>query len=149
MFDGKKYILEDRRSSKKIAEQIKRRLKKMKYLVEIVEEEGDYFIYTYNTWRDEENVEYRCDYCGKTVEMKELRKVDEKMGNIRNANSELIEFISDELPEEKVSWVHDAYPYSHSTEDGDHVLNLCNECFKKAFKKSGVGDELDNDYYND
>ena len=74
----------------------------------------------------EENMRlYRCYYCNVDVDLAELEQVEEE---IRELGDETVELVYDHLPK---SEFEKKPPYTHITERGVEVLNLCLDCWNR------------------
>ena len=74
------------------------------------------------------NKNLECVYCGKKVKINELLQVDL---SVKNMDSEQAEFIWDQLPKIGMD-KRNIKKFSHMTDLGFKVLNVCMDCYQKA-----------------
>lgn len=75
--------------------------------------------------------EYECFYCNKKAELNELLQVD---STVKEMDSEEMEYVWDQFPEASIE-ARKIPKYSHMTDLGFSVLNVCMDCYQKALKK--------------
>jgi len=69
---------------------------------------------------------FRCFYCSSSISMEDLKKVDRKL---KKMDSEIQEFLQDLLPDSNLPREK---PYTHLSDLGYEVLNICPKCFRNA-----------------
>lgn len=74
---------------------------------------------------------YNCIYCQKEIKLNELLQVD---STVKEMDSEEMEYIWDQFGEASIE-ARKSPMYSHMTDLGFLVLNVCMDCYQKALKK--------------
>ena len=73
------------------------------------------------------SIKYRCFFCNFQIKLSELQKIDMKLKEISSEHQELI---LDHLPKSENPRKK---PFTHKSNYGYDVLNICKKCYEQAF----------------